>query len=146
MSRSLFALLAISILSQPAFSESPAQKLRGHTREVDAIACVEVVAHHGKRTLDAVAREMNRGRLTEAATRLRNYRDEIEACKATLEMNNHPEGYRRLEISLRRSLCRLNSLLVPANDEHAPLLLVKDQLDELHRGLIQALFPDAALA
>ena len=146
MSRSVLVLLAISILSQAAFPECPTQKLRGHAREVDAIACVETVANHGNRTLGVVAREMNRGRLTEAAVRLREYRDEVQACKATLETNNadpanHQRGYKRLEISLRRSLRRLNSLLV-TTDEEAPLLLVKDQLDELHRGLIQDLFPD----
>jgi len=137
----------MGILSQAAFPESPAQKLRGHAREVDAIACVENLENHSKRTLGAVAREMNRGRLTEAAVRLREYRDEVQACQATLETNNaditnHQRGYKRLEISLRRALRRLNSLLVLTNDEEAPLLVVKDQLNELHRGLIQDLFPD----
>jgi len=147
MSRSVLALLAIVILSQAAFPESPAQKLRGRAREVDATACVDGVTNHGNRTLDAVAREINRGRLTEAAVRLSEYRDKVQACQVTLETNNpdlanHQRGYKRLEISLRKSLRRLNSLLIPTNEEEAPLLAVKDQLDELHRGLIQVLFPD----
>ena len=151
MFRSVLALLVIGILSRPAFPETPGMKLRGHAREVDAIACVESVENHSKRTLDAVARDINRGRLTEAAVRVSRYRDHIQACKATLETNNldpvnHPEGYKRLEISLRQSLHRLNGLLVSTNYEEGPLRLIKRDLDELHRALIQDLFPDAALA
>lgn len=59
---------------------------------------------------------------------------------------NYPETYKELEISLRRSLRRLrrlNNLTIDlAIGDQEQSLRLKDELDQLDRGLIRELFPD----
>jgi hypothetical protein len=121
---------------------------RARTYENDAIRYAQIVAKREKREIDAIANDMEGERLPEALMLLMQYRNEILYCEDALEAKNinaekSPDGYKQLEISLRRSLWRLNMLIVALTaDEQAPFLQVKVDLDELDRRLILKLFPD----
>ena len=102
----------------------------------------------GQAEFDEITRDMDAGKLPEALSVLKEYRDEIESCEKGLDAEKinaekHPKGYKQLEISLRQSLRRLNALLVSFNgDDQKPFLEVREGLDELNRHLIRELFPN----
>lgn len=148
-SRAFLSLILISwLLPRCIWGESPAQKLRGRTYRNSAVECAQSVARHSKRKFDAISRDIDIGNLPEAVALLNKYHDKIQSCDQALESKkldaaNYPETYKQLEISLRRSLRRLNELITSlATDDQAPFLEVKDELEQLDRVLIQELFPD----
>jgi len=102
----------------------------------------------GQAEFDEITRDIDAGKLPEALSVLKEYRDEIESCEKGLDAEKinaekHPKGYKQLEISLRQSLRRLNALLVSVNgDDQKPFLEVREGLDELNRHLIRELFPN----
>ena len=102
----------------------------------------------GQAEFDEITRDMDAGKLPEALSVLKEYRDEIESCEKGLDAEKinaekHPKGYKQLEISLRQSLRRLDALLVSFNgDDQKPFLEVRGGLDELNRHLIRELFPN----
>jgi len=102
----------------------------------------------GQAEFDEITRDIDAGKLPEALSVLKEYRDEIESCEKGLDAEKinaekHPKGYKQLEISLRQSLRRLNALLVSFNgDDQKPFLEVRECLDELNRHLIRELFPN----
>ncbi|MGA9572186.1 MAG: hypothetical protein WBS17_19065, partial [Candidatus Acidiferrales bacterium] len=75
-------------------------------------------------------------------------RDEAEASKKALDAKHrdaeaHPEGYKKLEISVRESVRRLDDIMVSlAKDDQRPLAEVRKDLDELDRQMIHQLFPN----
>jgi hypothetical protein len=102
----------------------------------------------GEAEFDELTRDMDAGKLPEALTVLKEYRDEIGMCEKGLDARNidaerHPKGYKQLEISLRESLRRLNGLLVNlSGDDQQPFVEVRNDLDDLNRHLIRELFPN----
>ncbi len=102
----------------------------------------------GEAEFDEIARDVDAGKLPEAVALLREYSDEINSCEKGLDAEHinaekHPKGYKQLEISLRESLRRLNSLLISFTaEEQQPFLDVRNDLDTLNRHLIRELFPN----
>lgn len=101
----------------------------------------------GEAEFSDARQEIAAGRLPQAAAILGQYRDQARLCAQGLEAagwdaEQHPAGFKQLQISLRQSLRRLNEIIVglPADDQ-APFLAVRKDLDELNRRLIRKLFP-----
>jgi hypothetical protein len=117
------------------------------TQETDAVRRAQKMPKLGEAEFDEITRDIGEGKLTDGLAILKEYRDEIRSCEGDLDAKNldaekHPQGFKRLEITLRQSLRRLNNL--PAGlttDEQAPLVEVCAELEELNRHLIQELFP-----
>jgi hypothetical protein len=86
-------------------------------------------------------------KVPEAVEILKKYLDEAQACLKELESKypdaqKHVGGYKELQISLRQSLRRLDSMIVGlTEDDRKPLVEIRGQLDEIDRHLIQQLFP-----
>lgn len=101
----------------------------------------------GEAEFDEIDRDVDAGKLPESLVILKEYRDEILSCEKGLDARKidaekHPRGYKQLEISLRESLRKVNSLMVGLTaDEQAPFAAVRDSLEELNRHLIRELFP-----
>jgi hypothetical protein len=117
------------------------------TQEPDAVRRAQKMPKLGEAEFDEITRDIDAGRLPDGLAVLKEYRDEVESCEGDLDAKKidaekHPKGFKQLEISLRQSLRRLNSLLVGLrSDEQAPFLEVRTDLDELNRHLIHELCP-----
>ena len=100
---------------------------------------------------DAEFRDMHEkidaGDLAAAAAIAGQVRDEAQASKKALDAKHrdaeaHPEGYKKLEISVRESVRRLDDIMVSlAKDEQKPLAEVRTELETLNGELIHQLFP-----
>jgi hypothetical protein len=83
----------------------------------------------------------------EALDILKKYLDEAQSCEKALEekfpdAEKHSNGYKQLQISLRGSLRRVDTMIVGLNeDDRKPFVEIRGQLDEIDRHLIHMLFP-----
>jgi hypothetical protein len=87
------------------------------------------------------------GKLSDAASLANEMADEAETVLKALDARGkdpekHPEGYKHLEISVRASVRRIDSILVELSaDDQAPFLAVKKRLDAVEHQLLRELFP-----
>jgi hypothetical protein len=83
----------------------------------------------------------------EALDILKKYLAEAQSCEKALEekfpdAEKHSNGYKQLQISLRGSLRRVDTMIVGLNeDDRKPFVEIRGQLDEIDRHLIHMLFP-----
>lgn len=143
------ALVLMSRLFPPstlAQNQIPEYRNR-FTQETDAVRRAQKMSKLGEAEFDEIARDIEIGKLSDGLAVLIEYRDEIQSCERgldakSIDAENHPKGFKQLEISLRESLRRLNNLLPGLTaDEKAPLLDVRADLGELNQHLIHELFP-----
>jgi hypothetical protein len=86
-------------------------------------------------------------KMPEALEIVKKYLDEAQTCDKALEAKypapeKHPGGFKDLQISVRESLRRLDSMIVGLSaDDRTPLVEIRSQLEEMDRHLIQQLFP-----
>lgn len=87
------------------------------------------------------------GNLTEASPIASQLADEAESAAKALDARakdaeKHSEGYKQLEMSVRGSLRRMDSILIElSGDDQKPFLAVRNRLDVLEKQLIRELFP-----
>lgn len=142
------AALAVSLLSGPARAQDRTVQLRSlFDRQTSAIEKAKLMPRLGDAEFRQARQDIAAGRLPQAAAILGQYRDEAQLCTQGLEAagrdaEQHPAGFKQLQISLRQSLRRLNEIIVGLpGDDQAPFLAVRKDLDELNRRLIRKLFP-----
>jgi len=142
------AALAVSLLPGPARAQDRTAQIRSlFDHQSSAVEKAKLMPRLGDAEFSDARKEIAAGRLPQAAAILGQYRDEAQLCARGLEAagrdaEQHPAGFKQLQISLRQSLRRLNEILVglPADDQ-VPFLAVHKDLDELNRRLIRKLFP-----
>jgi hypothetical protein len=134
----------------PACAQAQSRAADFHARfsqETDPMRRAQAMPKLGEAEFDEIDRDVDAGKLPESLGILKEYRDEILSCEKGLDARKidaekHPRGYKQLEISLRESLRKVNSLMVGLTaDEQAPFAAVRDSLEELNRHLIRELFP-----
>lgn len=78
---------------------------------------------------------------------VKQYLDEAQSVEKALDEKTadpekHPNGYKQLQISLRESVRRLDSMIVGLSaEDRTPFVEIRSQLDEMDRHLMQQLFP-----
>src|ERR1700722_3368918 len=83
----------------------------------------------------------------EALDILKKYIDETQSSAKAVagkfaDPEKHRNGYKKIQISLRGSLRRLDAMIVGLNeDDPKPFVEIRGQLDEIDRHLIHMLFP-----
>ena len=115
--------------------------------EPDAVRKAGLVAPLADAEFRDMHAKIDEGDLAAAAEIAEQVRDEATASKKALDAKHrdpeaHPEGYKKLEISVRESVRRLDDILVSlAKDDQKPLAEVRVELETLNRELIHQLFP-----
>jgi hypothetical protein len=116
-------------------------------KETDAVRKAGLVAPLADSEFRDMHEKIDAGDLAAAADVAGRVRDEAEAGKKALDAKHrdaevHPEGYKKLEISVRESVRRLDDIMVSlAKDEQKPFAEVRADLETLNRELIHQLFP-----
>ncbi len=137
------ALVAGSVVAQDRTAELRAR----FEKETDAVRKAQLVAPLADSEFRDIHEKIDAGDLAAAAEIAGRVRDEAEASKKALDAKHrdpevHPEGYKKLEISVRESVRRLDDIMVSlAKDEQKPLAEVRAELETLNRELIHQLFP-----
>ena len=126
-----------------------------HTAELRARFSAETDPVHKAKLLtklsDSEFREIQdligAGNLTEASPIASELADEAESAAKALDARakdaeKHSEGYKQLEMSVRGSLRRMDTILIElSGDDQKPFLAVRNRLDVLEKQLIRELFP-----
>jgi hypothetical protein len=145
----LVAMLAAgSVMAQDRTAELRAR----FQKETDPVRKAQLVAPLADAEFRDMHEKIDAGDLAAAAEIARRVRDEAEASKKALDAKHrdpeaHPDGYKKLEISVRESVRRLDDIMVSlAKDEQKPLAEVRAGLETLDREMIHQLFPKRPVA
>jgi len=115
--------------------------------EPDAVNKAKLMPNLAAAEFHEIQKSISAGDAVAALATLEKYRDETRACATELDSKaidaeKHPAGFKQLQVSLRQSLRRLEDVVVSLpNDEQAPFVKVRDDLEQLDRHLIRELFP-----
>lgn len=137
------ALVAGAVMAQDRLAELRVR----FEKETDAVRKAQLVAPLADAEFRAMHEKIDAGDLAAAAEIAGRVRDEAQASKKALDAKHrdaeaHPEGYKKLEISVRESVRRLDDIMVSlAKDEQKPLAEVRAELETLNGELIHQLFP-----
>jgi hypothetical protein len=137
------ALVAGAVMAQDRTAELRAR----FQSEPDAVRKAGLVAQLADAEFRDMHAKIDAGDLAAAAEIAEQVRDEAAASKKALDAKHrdaeaHPEGYKKLEISVRESVRRLDDIMVSlAKDDQKPLADVRAELEMLDREMIHQLFP-----
>jgi hypothetical protein len=136
-------LVAGAVMAQDRTAELRAR----FQSEPDAVRKAGLVAQLADAEFRDMHAKIDAGDLAAAAEIAEHVRDEAAASKKALDAKHrdveaHPEGYKKLEISVRESVRRLDDILVSlAKDDQKPLAEIRAELETLDREMIHQLFP-----
>ena len=94
-----------------------------------------------------IQKDLDAGNGPDAVAVLEKYQAEAQSCVKDLDAKKidaeqHPNGFKQLQVSIRQSLRRLDDILPGLTaDEQKPFLQVRKELEHLDRHLIRELFP-----
>jgi hypothetical protein len=137
------ALVAGAVMAQDRTAELRAR----FQSEPDAVRKAGLVTQLADAEFRDMHAKIDAGDLAAAAEIAEHVRDEAAASKKALDAKHrdaeaHPEGYKKLEISVRESVRRLDDIMVSlAKDDQKPLADVRAELETLDREMIHQLFP-----
>jgi hypothetical protein len=141
-------VLVAALVAGAAMAQDRLAELRVRfEKETDAVRKAQLVAPLADAEFRAMHERIDAGDLAAAAEIAGRVRDEAQASKKALDAKHrdveaHPEGYKKLEISVRESVRRLDDVMVSlAKDEQKPLAQVRAELETLNGELIHQLFP-----
>ncbi len=146
----LIPALAASFGSGISIQAKIAQDKDKFERETDALHKAKDFEKLGDEQVTAFARNADENQTGEGLEDLRDYRkeahetyDSLKAMGATAERK--PEGYRQLQIHLRRGIWEIDRALPAVPDElRTEVRTIRDDLADLEKRLIHELFPSAA--
>lgn len=116
-------------------------------RETDPVHKAKLMVNLGRAEFDQIEEEAGNNNLDKAAAAAKQYESQVDSVSTALDATGrnaakHAAGFLQLQISVRESLGRLNSILVGVvGDQQKPFLAVRDNLETLNRHLLLELFP-----
>jgi hypothetical protein len=141
-------LTALTILPLPGRVQDQMHEYLGRfQRETNAVHRAKLMKDLGNAEFEEMEKDVSAGNLSAALTLLRTYRDQAQTCSKGLDdhqqdAERHPAGFKELQISLRESLRRLDTMMADmTRDDQTPFRDVRKDLDQLNRHVIEELFP-----
>ena len=138
----------MALVVGPLLAQDRTAQLRARfEKETDPVRKARMVTLLADSEFREMHEKIDTGDLAAAVEIAGRVRDEARASKKLLDAKSrdaeeHPDGYKQLEISVRESMRRLDDIMVSlAKDEQAPLAEVRQDMDELDRQMIHQLFP-----
>jgi hypothetical protein len=140
-----FALLVAPVAAQE-FHTTEQWRAR-FTREADPVHKAKILVSLGESEFKDAQTALADDKDAQALEIVKLYLGEAQAVEKALnskisDAERHPNGFKQLQISLRGSLRRLDSMIVGLSaEDRTPFVEIRGQLDEMDRHLIQQLFP-----
>lgn len=116
-------------------------------RETDPVHKAKLMVKLGRAEFDEIEAQIADNDLAKAALSLKQYQTQVDSVSKALDATKrnaakHAAGFLQLQVSVRESLRRLNSILVGlVSDQQKPFLDTRDDLEEVNRHLMLELFP-----
>ncbi|MGH9744698.1 MAG: hypothetical protein ACRD59_01140 [Candidatus Acidiferrales bacterium] len=143
-------LLALAVLFGPVAAQelhTTEQWRARFTREGDPVHKARILVSLGDSEFKDAQRALADDKIPQSLEILKEYLGEAQSVEKALsakiaDPEKHPKGFKELQISLRESLRRMDSIIVGLSaDDRTPFQGIRGQLDEMDRHLIQQLFP-----
>lgn len=115
--------------------------------EHDPVARAKILAKLGHFEVDQARSDLKADQEEQSLADLEHYRDQVESAVQTLaaagvNAEQHPSGFKELQISLRETLRRIDDLIVQIPLDKRPWFqAVRSDLAKSQNSLIEALFP-----
>jgi hypothetical protein len=135
-------------LAGPALSQTGVEDLRQRfAQESDPVRKAKKMPQLGEAEFRQIQKDVASEQFADALVLLRQYRDEVQSCLQGLDATGvnaekHSSGFRQLQISLRESLRRLDTMIpLISSEAQSGFTGVRQELSEMNRHLIEELFP-----
>jgi hypothetical protein len=115
--------------------------------ERDPVAKAKILAKLGRLEIDQARADLKADKEEQSLADLERYRDQVEGTVQTLSSTGvnaeqHPAGFKELQISLRETLRRIDELILQLPLDKRPWFqAVRSDLTKSQNSLIEALFP-----
>jgi hypothetical protein len=143
-----WAVLTIVLVASSATAQDRVPELRARfQKETDPVRKAKILPRLADAEFSEIQNQIAADKFSDAAAIAGQVRDEAHAAEDALEAKKrdpeqHPDGYRQLQISVRESVRRLDDILVGLTaDDQKPFQEIRDDLDKIDRQLIHQLFP-----
>lgn len=141
-------MLAVLPLSSTSFGQDRIADLRQRfTQESDPVRKAKKMPQLGEEEFRQIQKDVAGEEFADALAVLRQYRSEVQSCVQGLDATGvsavkHSSGFRQLQISLRESLRRLDTMipLIPP-EAQSGFIAEHASLNETNKHLIEELFP-----
>ena len=141
-------ILTALALAGPSFSQTRMEDLRQRfAQESDPVRRAKKMPQLGEAEFREIQKDVASEQFADALALLRQYRGEVQSCLHGLDATGvnaekHSSGFRQLQISLRESLRRLDTMIPLISPEaQSEFVETRKALNELNRRLIEELFP-----
>ena len=145
MSRIILVALA---LSGACLSQDRIADLRqSFAHESDPVRKAKKMTQLGEAEFQQIQKAVASEQFIDALALLRQYRGEVQSCVQGLDATGtnavkHSSGFRQLQISLRESLRRLDTMIPNISPEaQSGFIEERASLNEMNKHLIEELFP-----
>ena len=141
-------ILVALALAGASFSQDRIADLRQRfAQESDPVRKAKKMPQLGQAEFQQIQKDVASEEFADALALLRQYRGEVQSCVQGLDATGvnavkHSAGFRQLEISLRESLRRLDTM-IPLTSPEAQSGFIEERasLNEMNKHLIEELFP-----
>jgi hypothetical protein len=139
----LCACLSVTAAGQESRDKYEAQ----FQLERDPVAKAKILAKLGRLEIDQARADLKADREEQSLADLERYRDQVEGTVQVLSSTGvnaeqHPAGFKELQISLRETLRRIDELILQLPLDKRPWFqAVRSDLTKSQNSLIEALFP-----
>jgi hypothetical protein len=143
----VYGLLVLLVFATPAVAQSLADLQARFDREVSGVQKAKLMTKLGEGELEEARRAGKAGDYNAVGMTLEKYRDNVRSAVDALK-KQHPDaerqsnGYRQLEIHVRKGIREVDeTLLVSPEDYKPPLQIVRQDLIGMDDELLKMLFP-----
>ena len=150
MSRAWTVALLVLLVAGAGLCQNRTEELRARfNQETNAVRKAKLMRDLGETEFKDIDRDVDAGKLSDAAAGFERYRDEVRSSEQALDATGtdaekHSSGFKQLEISLRESIRRLDVIIPTLTaDQQARFLAVRSDLSQISQHLLQELFPHA---
>jgi len=148
MLRPTILVLAFVLAAMQATPDKTAEIRARYVKETNPVHKAKILPQLAESEYLEVQGLLKADNAAEAGAIVKQMADEAAECREALDgkvrdPEAHPDGYRQLQISVRRTLRRINEDILPglSLDEQKPFLEARDSLNEVDQALMLALFP-----
>ncbi len=147
MLRPTILVLTLTLGAGVAQPDKTAELRSRFVKETNPVKKARILPQLADAEFLQVQAQLKADNAAEAGAIVEQMAEEAATSHAALEAKGrdpeeHPQGYRELEISVRQTLRRIDAILAGlTTDEQAPFQEARSQMDDLDRKLLRELFP-----
>ena len=147
MGRLSILVLSLALGSSFLQVDRTAELRSKFSKENNPVRKAKILPQLAESEFQQIQAQLKADNAAEAAAIVKQMAEEASMCRDALDAKvkkpeDHPDGYRQLQISVRQSLRRIDDIMSGlSGDEQGPFREARAELDDVDRGLLRELFP-----